>query len=127
MTLGPERLAALVLGVVLLVSAVAKLARPGGARESAAGLRVPVWSAVAVPWVELVLGSLLVAALLLPWSAVAAGLLVLAFTAVLVRVLARGEHPRCRCFGSLTAGRVTWWSVGRNAVLLVLAAVAALG
>ncbi len=118
------RLAALVLGAVLVGSAVAKLARPGNAAEAAAGLGVPVRAAAAVPWAELVLGALLVAGLLLPWTAVLAALLLLAFTVVLLRVLARGEHPRCRCFGSLTAGRVTWWSVVRNLVLLALAVLA---
>ena len=121
------RLAAALLGAVLLVSAVAKLARPGQATGSAAALGVPVWSVVAVPWVELVLGALLVAGLLLPWTAVAAGLLVVAFTVVVLRVLARGEHPPCRCFGSLTAGRVTWWSVVRNLALVGLAALAPTG
>jgi len=118
------RLAAVALGVVLLVSAAAKIARPGNAAEAAAGLGVPVWAAASVPWAELVLGALLVAGLLLPWTALLAAGLLLAFTVLLLRVLARGEHPRCRCFGSLTAGRVTWWSVARNVVLLALAGLA---
>jgi hypothetical protein len=118
------RLAAVVLGAVLVVAAGAKLAQPGWARRGAAGLGVPVWLAAAVPVVELVLGSLLVAGLLPPWAALAAALLLAAFTAALLRVLARGEHPVCACFGSLTTGRVGWWSVARNVALLALAAVA---
>lgn len=121
------RVAAVLLGGVLLVSAVAKLARPGSAREAAAGLGVPVVAAAAAPWLELVLGALLVAGVLPPWPAVAAGLLLVAFTAVLVRVLVRGEHPRCACFGSIGSGRVTWRSVVRNAGFLALAAAAILG
>jgi Methylamine utilisation protein MauE len=92
------RLAAVVLGIVLLVSAAAKIARPGNAAEAAG--------------------------LLLPWTALLAAGLLVAFTVLLLRVLARGEHPRCRCFGSLTAGRVTWWAVARNVVLLALAGLA---
>jgi uncharacterized membrane protein YphA (DoxX/SURF4 family) len=119
--------AAVVLGAVLLVAAVAKLARPGSVAASAAGLRVPVWAAAAVPWVELVLGALLVAGALAPWPALAAGLLLVSFTAVLVRALRHGEHPRCACFGSLGSGRVTWRSVVRNLVFVALAVVAAVG
>jgi Methylamine utilisation protein MauE len=121
------RLAAVALGLVLLLSSVAKLARRGNASEAAGALGVPVWAAMAVPWVELVLGALLVAGLLLPWTAAAAALVLVAFSVVLLRVLVRGEHPRCRCFGSLTAGRVTWWSVARNVVLLALAGLAMSG
>jgi uncharacterized membrane protein YphA (DoxX/SURF4 family) len=118
------RLAGVALGAVFLVAAVAKLARPGWAQEGAASLRVPVRLAAAVPLVELVLGALLVAGVAPPWPALAAAVVLMAFTVVLVRALRRGAGGRCACFGALGRGRITGWSLARNAVLLVLAAVA---
>src|SRR5690606_41949878 len=49
------------------------------------------------------------------------------FTAYLVlvwRAVARGEEASCQCFGSLGADRITPRTVVRNAVLVVVAAVA---
>jgi len=56
------------------------------------------------------------------------GLLVLAllavFSAVVARVVLRGEHPACACFGAAGVTRVGVRTLARNGVLAVLAAVA---
>ena len=115
-----ETVAAVVLGVALLVAGGAKLASrtwPADAR----GLGAPGWSVPVVPWVELVLGALLVVGVLRPLVAIATALLLVAFTVLLSARLARGERPPCACFGRLSTRPISWWSVVRNLVLVGLA------
>jgi hypothetical protein len=55
---------------------------------------------------------------------VAAGATLVLFTALLVRLIARGEHPPCACFGGFSARPIGWGHVARNAVFLGLAVIA---
>lgn len=117
--------AAVVVGGVLLVAAVAKLARPGEWRAQSAGLGVPWALAVVVPFVELSIGALLLVQLqrtVVAWAAVA---LFVAFTVLLVVRLSQGRRPPCACFGSLSAKPIGPGQLVRNAVLVVLAVLAA--
>ncbi|MFM8266942.1 MAG: MauE/DoxX family redox-associated membrane protein [Ilumatobacteraceae bacterium] len=119
--------AAVAVGVVFLVAAAAKLARPESWRSGAGGLGVPGRLAAVVPWIEVLLGAALVVQFrrgLVAWLAI--GLLV-AFTALLVATLARGRRPVCACFGSLRARPIGGWTLVRNAALIVLGVVAAVG
>jgi hypothetical protein len=119
-------IAAVIVGVVFLVAAVTKLAAPQAWRAQARGLGVPEGMAVVVPFVEAVLGALLVAQVerhVVAWFAVA---LLVAMTALLVQRLAQGEHPPCACFGAWSVKPVGVSHVVRNLVLLVLALAAAL-
>lgn len=77
--------------------------------------------AYALPLIELGCAGLLVVRSTARIGAAAAGVLLLAFTAAVVRVLARGEQPECNCFGALRSTPVSWRTVARNAVLLVAA------
>jgi hypothetical protein len=56
-----------------------------------------------------------------------AALLLLAFTVVLVVRLVQGRRPPCACFGALSAKPIGWGNVVRNGVLIVVAAVVAIG
>lgn len=118
--------AAAVLGVALLVAGGAKRAAPSWPAQAAA-LGAPRWSIPLVPWIELVLGGLLVAQVARPIVAVAAGGVLLVFTGLLVNRLRQGERPPCACFGRWSAGPIGWWSVARNGAMIALALVAALG
>src|SRR5262245_52942430 len=104
----------------MLAAGAAKLASrtwPADAR----GLGAPMWSVPLVPWIELVLGALLVVGVLRPLVATATALLLVAFTALLCARLARGERPPCACFGRLSTRPISWWGVVRNLVLIGLA------
>ena len=59
----------------------------------------------------------------LPLPIVALFVLV-AFTALIVRRLAQGQHPPCACFGAWSAKPLGWSHVARNVVLMVIAVVA---
>lgn len=118
--------AAVAVAVVLLVAGVSKLAQPAQWRSQAAGLGVPSAVATVVPFVELVLGALLLVQWqrsLVAWCAV--GLFV-AFTALLVIRLAQGVRPPCACFGSLSSKPIGLGHVARNAFFIALAVLAAL-
>lgn len=118
-------MAAVVVGCVLLVAAVSKLARPAQWRAQSAGLGVPWVVAVVVPFVELALGALLLVQLQRQLAAWGAVVLFVAFTALLARRLSQGQHPPCACFGSLSAKPIGPGQLVRNAVLIVLALTAA--
>jgi hypothetical protein len=117
-------LAAAALGLVFLAAAATKLGDLGSWPAQAGALGAPPLLVPVVPWWELVLGALLVVGAARPWPAVLAGLTLVAFTVLIVRVLRRGQRPPCACFGGVRARPLGWGHVARNTVLMVLAVVA---
>lgn len=116
--------ASVVVGLVFVVAGAAKVAQGARWPAQAAQLGAPRVIAPVVPWWELVVGALLVVQLATPWPAIAALVTLLVFTALIVRVLAAGEHPPCACFGSWAAAPLGPRHIARNVVLLVLATLA---
>jgi uncharacterized membrane protein YphA (DoxX/SURF4 family) len=117
--------AAIVVGASLIAAAVLKLAHAPAWRAQAADLGVAAPVAVALPWVELVVGAALVVPVVRPWPALAACVLLGAFTVVVVRRLGDGSRPPCGCFGSRSRRPLGPAHVARNAAMLALAVVAA--
>ena len=114
-------LAGAALGVVLLVSGIVKRVDRSWP-TAASALGAPSW--LAVPWVEIVLGAVLVSGLVRPFAAALAAALLLVFTVLLGASLAHGRRPPCACFGSRSRKPISALSVVRNMVLLALAAIA---
>ncbi|GAA1916985.1 MauE/DoxX family redox-associated membrane protein [Nocardioides hwasunensis] len=120
----------LTLVAVLATSGVAKLRDRQATRDAFDALRVPGvvpadTAAAALPWVELVLAVLLLAApsrWLVPVAVVALALM-LAYTALIARALGFDEPVTCSCFGSIGRHDVDRTTLGRNALLTLLAAV----
>ncbi len=115
--------ARLVLAAVLVFAAIAKLRAPEATRRHTVALLGPRGAAVAsaLPWVELGVAV----ALVLWWSAVpgiVATLLLLVFTAVVVRAQLR--RLPCPCFGGASEQAAGPKQVMRNAVLIALAILA---
>ena len=109
--------ARIVLGLVFLVSGATKFADRNWP-SSAAAFGVPGWAARLLPVVELVVGALLVPGLGGSWVVAVAGMLLLAFTAVIVvRLLVGDDRPVCACFGAWSATPISWRIVARNALL----------
>ena len=122
------------LAVTFLVSGLAKAVRPSNTVDAMRALRVPaiahrVWVAVLVAVWELGIVALLLFSPP-PIRAVAltaAAITLAIFTVLLVGVLRRGEDVDCGCFGPLSSDeKVSIWSVFRNVILIVAAAVALL-
>ena len=78
-----------------------------------------------VPFIEVVVGTALAVQLAEPWPAVAAIVLLLAFTTVIVVRLLDGSRPPCACFGSRSTRPLGAYHVVRNVALLALAITAA--
>lgn len=71
-----------------------------------------------LPWVEVLLGTLMVGGLLMPWTAYATSGLLVAFAGVVSLVMIRGlRGVRCGCFGALGSQDVGWAVLARNLVL----------
>nr|NLI51571.1 hypothetical protein [Propionibacterium sp.] len=124
-------LAPFLLAAVLLTSGVAKLRDAPGVDAAFRSLRVPAalnrpWLRRAFPWAEVALGVLLVAAPVPVnvLAAIAALGLTGAYLALVAAAVRRPDPVDCHCFGALTEGRVGRRTLARNALLVVIAAVA---
>ncbi len=126
MELGLLAAARVLLAAVFALAAVAKLADLPGARRALGAFGVPERvarpSAVGLPLVELAAAGALVIGPVARWGAVASLALLLLFSAGIAVNLVRGRAPECRCFGRVHSAPVSWWTVGRNALLAVAAA-----
>ncbi|HEX2701071.1 MAG TPA: MauE/DoxX family redox-associated membrane protein [Acidimicrobiales bacterium] len=117
--------ASVAVGLVLLVAGAAKLRQPEWP-ATAAAFGAPRWLSSTIPWVEVGLGALLVTAVGLPWTALAAAGLVTAFTAMVAVRLVLGHPVPCGCFGETSPRPVGVDTLARNLVLLGAAMAAAL-
>ena len=73
-----------------------------------------------VPYIELVVGGLLIVGLQELPVRIAAIILLSSFTVLLVARLAAGERPPCACFSFRSTRPIGWSNVTRNAGLLAL-------
>jgi uncharacterized membrane protein YphA (DoxX/SURF4 family) len=117
--------AAVLVAAVLLVSGVSKLAATQEWRSQSAGLGVPWPLARVVPYVEVVLGALLLVQWqrsFVAWCAVA---LLGSFTVLIGVRLAQGRRPPCACFGAWSSRPIGAGHLVRNAVFIAAAVAAA--
>jgi len=117
-------LASILVGSAFVAAGGSKLAAgqtwPATAREMGApGFVIPF-----VPWVELAVGATLVAGVGRPYPALAAMVLLIVFTGLIVVRLREGRRPSCACFGAWSAQPLGRIHVVRNGVLIALAVVA---
>jgi thiol-disulfide isomerase/thioredoxin len=113
--------ARVVLGVVFLVAALAKLADRAGSRRAALDFGAPAKLAgplsLAIPAAELaVVGALLPAGSAV-WGAAGACALLALFSIAIGWNLSRGRTPDCHCFGQLHSEPAGWRTLVRNAAL----------
>jgi hypothetical protein len=116
--------ASLVIGIVFVVAGGAKVARGVEWPSQARQMGVPSWLAAIVPWWEIVVGSLIIAGLGTPLPELAAGTTLIVFTGLIARLLRRGEHPPCSCFGAWSSAPLGVRHIVRNAAFLAITAVA---
>ncbi|HEY5662625.1 MAG TPA: MauE/DoxX family redox-associated membrane protein [Ilumatobacter sp.] len=119
--------ASVVLGLTFVVAGGSKLAAGPAWPVQAGELGAPAAAAPVVPWVEIVVGALLVVQLFEPVPALAAIVMIVAFSALIGRRLAQGRRPVCACFGAWSAKPIGPGHLVRNGALLVVAALAAAG
>lgn len=122
----------LVLGGLLLLAGVGKLADRTAFRQAVAEYEVlPKYLerpfAALLPWLESTLGVLLLLGLGTAVAASLAAPLFLSFGLAIGVNLRRGRHIDCHCFGSVQSERTGWPALLRSMALLLAALVAALG
>lgn len=116
--------ASIVVGVAFLVAGGSKLAAGRSWPAQAAALGAPALVAPALPWVELAIGAALVLQLGRPVAALAAIVLLVAFSGLIGLRLSQGRRPACACFGAWSAKPIGASHLLRNGALLVAAVVA---
>jgi len=130
LTLMPDAvgvIAAVVVGLIVVWAGAAKLLSGESWRSTVDAPGVPKLVLLALPFVEVALGSLAVVRLWVPVVPVTiAGMLVL-FTGWILMMMGRDVAPTCACFGSRSIQPVGWRHVARNIGLIALAALAAVG
>jgi peroxiredoxin len=116
----------LALAAVFALAAATKLGRRAQTEATLASFGVPTTFrptvAVTLPLAELAVAVALLPAASTPYAAVAATLMLAAFTFAVARVLWRGDRIDCNCFGSLGSDEVSRSTLVRDLALLVPAA-----
>ncbi len=118
--------ASILLGVVFLVSGGSKIAAGRSWPEQARALGAPMIVVPVLPWFEIALGAVLVAQLAPVFAAATAVAVLIAFTVLILRRLAEGQHPACACFGSWSTKPLGRAHVVRNVGFMCLGCVALL-
>ena len=117
-------LAGVAVGIALIWAGGLKLVEGPAWLKQAADMDVARPIAQAVPYVEIVIGVPLVAQMFEPWPAVAALVLLAAYTILIVRRIRDGSRPPCACFGSKSKRPLGVYHVTRNLVLMAVALIA---
>ncbi len=122
----------LVLGGLLLLAGLTKLADRAGVRQAVADYeilpgRLERPFAALLPWLETGLGALLLLGLGTTIAAALAMPLFLSFALAIGVNLVRGRHFDCHCFGSVRSERIGWPALLRSTVLVLTAVVVAAG
>ena len=122
----------LVLGGLLVLAGVSKLVDRPAFRQAVAEYQVLPAAlerpfATALPWLEVVLGALLLLGLATNVAAALGAALFLSFGIAIGVNLARGRSFDCHCFGSVQRDPIGWAALVRSAALVVAAVVVAAG
>ena len=120
--------ARLCLGFFLFPSALGKLTNQRGFIQGMVDYQIlPERTAkvfgLILPWIELGLALALILGIALPIAATVASLLLMSFTAAVTINLQRGHEIMCNCYGIAGTKTISWGTVVRNVLLLLLAAV----
>ena len=119
-------IARLALAALFAIAGAAKLADRDDARRTLRGFEVPerlvATLAVLVPVAELATAGALIASRTIVAGALAALVLLAAFSAAIAVAIARGRQVDCGCFGRLYSAMVSRRTLARNGALIAVAA-----
>jgi uncharacterized membrane protein YphA (DoxX/SURF4 family) len=115
----------LLLGAIFIYASLDKIFKPALFAEAVYNYQVLPdnlvnVTALVLPWLELLLGLMLMAGFWLPGAVFLSTLLLLAFSGTLIFNLVRGLNVSCGCFTTEpSTDLITWWTVMRDAAFLV--------
>ena len=116
----------MLLGVIFIAASVDKIAHPAEFAEIVQNYQILPDSlvnvfAVVLPWLEALLGILILCGWWLKGATTLANLLLVVFLGALGAAVARGIDVHCGCFSSKASGQPhTLWYFGRDIILLLL-------
>ncbi|MFZ2448703.1 MAG: MauE/DoxX family redox-associated membrane protein [Syntrophobacteraceae bacterium] len=117
----------LAIGTLLIAASIDKIAHPAEFAKIVHNYQILPdglinITAITLPWIEALLGVLIVAGKWLPGAAVLANLLLVGFWAALLYNFARGLNVHCGCFTtSVTGTPQMGWYIVRDSFFLALA------
>lgn len=117
--------AGLIVGLVLVVSGIAKLSDRGW-KERERALGTTPWVLPFIAPIEIVIGALVAVRVNRLVLGFAAGALFCAFTFFLILKWDERRGESCDCFGAWSKKPVSWKTIARNVVLIAGSVVAAL-
>lgn len=115
-----------ILAVIFIISATGKIRNPANftSTVSTYHLLPKVWIrpfAIILPWLELVLGLMLLLGWATRMAAITSIVLLLVFLAAMGINLARGRKDLdCGCSGKRHAQKISWKPIARNVLLILL-------
>jgi uncharacterized membrane protein YphA (DoxX/SURF4 family) len=118
-------IARLILGGIFVYASIDKILHPAAFAEAVYNYQILPDSlinltAIVLPWLELVLGSLLIISVWMPGSVFVCNLLLLTFMGVLLFNTSRGLDIRCGCFSTEPSeDPLSIWTIARDAFFLV--------
>ena len=118
----------LLLGAIFIAASVDKIAHPAEFAEIVQNYQILPDHlinifAVVLPWLEAILGILILCGWWLPVATALANVLLVVFLAALGSAIARGIDVHCGCFSTEASGPVhTLWYLARDLMLLLLGA-----
>lgn len=112
-----------VLGFLFIFAAIEKIAQPEEFAKNISYYRLLPISvvnlfAIVLPWVELLAGLSLIAGLVTRGSSLLISSLLGLFIAAIAISIARGLDISCGCFGTATAKKVGWATLGEDLLML---------
>ena len=125
------RVSQLVVGVVFVAAALAKIGDLGSFASQIHNFRiVPIWTenlvAMTLPWVELIAGLCLVLGIRARGAGVLSTVLMVVFLVAVGQAVARDLDIECGCFGTADAAKVGLQKLLENTLLTLFATVASL-
>jgi uncharacterized membrane protein YphA (DoxX/SURF4 family) len=119
----------LFLGIIFVLASVDKVLHPEAFAEAVYNYQILPdalinLTAIILPWLELILGSLLILGLWVPVAVGLSSLLLLTFFGAILFNVARGLDVHCGCFsttGEAVSGAHMVWYLLRDAIFLLLA------
>lgn len=116
----------LALGVIFIAASVDKILNPAAFGEIIHNYQILPdrfisVAAIVLPWLEIILGALLILGVWLPGAVFLTNLLLFAFFAALAFDAARGINVHCGCFSTSASGAASMtWYLFRDSLFLIL-------
>lgn len=111
---------AAIVGVIFIFAGVRKLHARDLWPAQAKRLGAPGFAIPTVPYIELVLGSLLIAGLASTVTLLASIAALSSFTVLLLSRLLAGDRPPCACLSFRSTKPIGWNNIVRNLLMLAL-------